>query len=433
MRGAALGMITPTLTLLVGAVLSRPAPTNVLFDHIELSPSGAPLPSDGRTLRHNFTFSEGLGRVTEVSYSAVLHDRAFHLDATPKRMYGIPHSALVRHIECHDTWMQLCVDSRDDAVTIAANLQPGDLISGGRHWGCKHPSTGQIGSVQHVVADPGPAVISDPHSIAGVAVKVPVELVGLGRFFKSAQVRFHTTRHPQAQSTGHGEKVGRSAATAPSRALVESSREVVPNGFFGGFFKKIWDGIKTLAGVVEKVVKVVVKVVTFLTTGTLDVQKDFEANVLSWNKAKSDIPLSNDKRIKCKGCYANVNIGIHVDLDIESYTVHTIEAYVEGSVDFDLGVEIDCAGTAKASEDALLDTIKMPTISFYVGPVPITIDLSMPVHAGFEVDLNTQGKVEISSGAHFAGKWGVRYSPSAGLSLIHEVENNVSQAQGSNS
>ena len=413
--------IMNAMLVVVGVMGQRPAPSSVLFNHAELSPRATPyLAADGRTLYHNFTFNETRSHSTTLSYTAVLHEKALHLDAPPERFYGNAHSQLVTSIECQDTWIELHVGSREDAALVAASLQPGVLLSGGRHWGCKHASTGLIGSLQHRVTSK-PSVISRT-STPGLAVKVSIELVELGNFFESAQIRFHTTRHPSALSLGRGAHV--SHRYGPSRILSESGR-LVPNGWFGSFFKSIWDGIKTLAGVVETVVKAVVKVVTFLTTGTLTTQQDFEKNVFAWNKGKGDLPLSKDGNVKCKGCFASVGIGIHANLDIESYKVHSIEAYVDGHVDFALGLEVNCTGDATDSTDVLLDTVQMPTITFYVGPVPITIDLSMPVHAGFEIDLHTQGKVEISSGAHFAGRWGVGYTPSTGLSLIHQVDNNV--------
>ena len=419
--------------MLVATMASRLAPS-VLFGHPELSPS-AGLRS-GRTLHHNFTFRETETLKTELSFSAKLHENAFHLDATSEQPHGIAHASLVDSIHCHDGLVDMRVKSHEDALKVARSLQPGVLLSGGRHWGCKHDSSGLVGSLQHRVVSQ--AQLREL-SRGSYLVQVQIELIGLGSFFESAMVRFSTTRHPPPLSARHGASYNTKTSTTVAarhrtvrrRALAEDGRGLVPNGWFGDFFHAIWNGIKWLGNHVQAVVKTVAKVVTFLVTGTLKAEKGFSSNIISWNydnvthDAKGDVALSKDGKVQCKGCYANIGVGIHANLDIEQYEVKRVEQYVEGDIDFALGVHMDCDSSAQASEDLLLDTLSLPTITFYVGPVPITIDLSMPVHAGFTTSLQTSGKLGLSSGAHFHGKWGSVYTPQEGLTLLHEVENNV--------
>eukprot|EP00965_Chrysotila_dentata_P147021 4853289-Pleurochrysis_carterae.AAC.2 len=213
-------------------------------------------------------------------------------------------------------------------------------------------------------------------------------------------------------------------------ALVHSIRRLlnhhgpVPTGWPGSFFKSTWNSITNLALTVEGVVNTV--------TGTLDGDKDFSQNILSWNYdkgargSKGEVPLGSQGRVKCNGCYANVNLGIYVNLDIASYQVRRLEEYVEGDVHIELGVSIDCAQKASLIKNYIvLDTLRLPRITFFIGPAPVVIDMSMPIHAGFEVDEETMGTLELSTGAYIQGKRGYVYTPSDGLSLIHKVENNV--------
>ena len=76
--------------------------------------------------------------------------------------------------------------------------------------------------------------------------------------------------------------------------------------------------------------------------------------------------------------------------------------------------------SAQSSGDIVLKILKIPSISFMVGPVPMVVDTTVPVHAGFTSRASYPGLVHAKADTQSQVTYGISYSQSNGFQFLHD-------------
>lgn len=392
------------------SLAARPAPKPFL-QHAELF-DGMQLNATARTCNLSFQYVAPTGHTTHLSYNGTLRDRDAgnillldHLDSE----FWIPESASIEAVDCDDAGLLLHVSAGANVAPLHKFLHPGALISGGRHWGCK--LNGKRTSLQHKVKSR--SVVTDR------TLKVELEQAHLAEYFKDLKLRFHTQRYPKKRVHGNAP----ADPVVSNRRLLSNASSPHVGGWFSNALSAAWNGIKTIGSDVEKVVDATVHTIKDLVDGDLDASGEADTS-FDWNfdsassKAKVD-NIEVDESVSCEGCFAHAELGVHLNLDIESHQVSLVEAYVEGKASASSGSKISSSGSAQSSYDKVVYTYTLDTpIVIFLGPVPVTIDLTVPFHVGYEMSADFQAAVEASYSASGDVKYGVKYDSSISDDLL---------------
>lgn len=338
--------------------------------------------------------------------------------------------------ECsRDGSLKIVLSTAADAIALRAALRPQHVVVGGREWGCRdakgHPQ----------------AILHRVHSatVNGTAVHVRGRSIQYQDIFKHANISF-TLQRPLRNRTKSAVPGAREVSTAasPGEAAGPVSHPRIitrhPSNDpvrFGGFFDWVGDLVDTvahelqhLAQDVEDVVKTTVRAVEFFATGDLTIDPDEKLADINWNydsatgKAKQqDIHLGNG--FVCHECFANFEVDLKFDIVISNFALQHLAVWLEGDVDF----HVDAMFYPKAyrgNGTQQVADLQFPVVTFYVGPVPVVINITMPVNIGYVAHVDMAGThVHAQSGLSGYIKKGVLYDPSTGDQTHWINEENV--------
>ena len=373
---------------LIGSVAARPLATGFL-GHAELAGATSKYDPDcNRSMTLNFTHSARDGRYTKMEYFAKLRHpskgNVLFLDAHARSPMLTEEAAMVESIRCaaHGR-IELKVREGSSILKLHKFLHQGSIISsGGHHWGCQFPS-GALQSVQHRVR----SVVLYEHTRTAV-VAVDHKEVHLTEFFETAKMRFSTNRFPKSHSAASRAKP--TPLNARYRRL--GSHLGTPQNNSAGFFDWIghtWNSVVHVASEVADVTSTIYHAVKAVAKGTFSGDIDDSLGRWAWNidaqgyikEGKIDV----DAQVACFDCYASLDVSLNLHIDIQNYHFDSLAVWVEGSAEAS-GGNPDFRGDASSSNDKLVDTINFDPFNIQLGPVPVIVTPSMPIHLGYNFD-----------------------------------------------
>ena len=171
---------------------------------------------------------------------------------------------------------------------------------------------------------------------------------------------------------------------------------------------------KDVAKVGKDVVDVVEDGVELLVSGSLDVDKTETLGSLSWNyngaggASESSIEIGTD--LYCESCYAHAELDLILDLDIADYKVSTFKVAAEGEFEASLTTTLSASYTKTFTYNKTVATLTLPTITFYISAIPITIDISAPVYVGIDATIKADAEISATGAVSGSAEFGLQYS-----------------------
>jgi len=331
-------------------------------------------------------------------------------------------------VTCNNGDIRVQMNTEVDDTTIAT-LKNSTFITGGSHWGCTF-SDGK-GQSQHIIQRRIKEL-----AVSGNEVKMKTTKASYQEMFERAELSFSTSYLPNATilhaaspDPAHRElfEQQRAMFEAANTKVNQQGRKMLSFWHsLGSFFSKAWNGVKTVASDVAKVVKSIPKAIKAIATGDYEYDHALTLAQIQWNydettKAAKQRDIKMNERASCTECYANFEVSLNVDLKIESFSLKYAAAYLEGQAALHINATTDVSAEAEASFDMILATIQLPTVKFSIGPVPFVINTTIPIHGGADIQLQSKAGGTIQALAHLDGdvKYGVQYTPDNGMQFIH--------------
>jgi len=355
-------------------------------------------------------------------------------------------------IECtQEGGMSLYLDAAQssDFHVLFDALRSKPVLSGGREWQCVFPENDENGkevrwtvkTIQRRVVEVSDVKLDGPHLV----VQLSTEAAGLNQVFKNAKMSFETSAfppstemHDQSDSQEHRQGFesyrasfeeahagGRRAELQPDHA----SQDQVGWWPFSAITRVVKDFVG-LAKKVADVVQTVVHVAVAIATGTDDYDDTTQLASIGWNydaNAKDQVNRSNwelDDSVTCVACFTHLDVGFHMDLHIQNWELQSTAAWIEGKVTSKVDMNLRAEARYDNSNDVVMATIPLPPIHIMIGEIPMVINVTIPVHAGYTFDLDVSGSIRATGSMDGDAKYGFQYLPkdqtaTGGFQYIH--------------
>lgn len=244
----------------------------------------------------------------------------------------------------------------------------------------------------------------------------------MANFFEHAQVAIHTSTFHENDIIHVDQRTGESLELG--ERVRGSERRL--NGLWDFIERGIDDvcsGIKTIAKEVVDVVDTVATVVETVLTGDADANKVFTLDRISWNYDSStgtaaDKGIQIADQLTCSNCYANFDLGLHLELTISNYSFQRFASYLQGDVAY--GIEGTLSASASCNSSAYIEVgvthLKSQCIT--IGSVPLCAQTTIPVRVGYTME--AAGSVSIQVGGSTKGtvKYGILLDVGGGVRSV---------------
>ena len=361
-----------------------------------------------RTMRLDWRFVDEDGHNTSLHFHGQLklpeHGNVLFLDHHHTNPLRTNEAASVQSVECARHYIQLTTYNHSDTFGLAEFLHDGALIAGGRHWKCAREDGQGVRGILHRVM--GAEIVGE----RTVRVKIERE-AHISEFVRSGKIQFSTSRYERSSIIQHTQE--QPIVQPVGRQLQHVSRVL---GFFS-WVADTWNKIVDFGEKVAKVIETAAKIIAGLVTGDVSTKgdQDVATKAWAWNLEADHVSVKDnnteiDADVSCTDCYALVSVTLHVNIDIENYQLILAETYVEGEAQM-AGGSPHLTGSAKTSFDRIITTVNVGSFSFDA-LIPIHVDITMPVHAGYEFSSTFSG----SAGAQFELKGSIKQGASLSCS-----------------
>lgn len=187
-------------------------------------------------------------------------------------------------------------------------------------------------------------------------------------------------------------------------------------------FQAVVHTIVTIATDVEAVISGVIQAVGVLVTGSGSFNNDW---VIASFQQDFNIGFASGANgtVNCTSCGFEMGIDLVLDIDITSYQLQNLQAYIEGKAslwayafvgEMPLNVSI-------VNDRWTLTTFSLPDIDFSLGPVPVTITTTIPITAGWS--LTAEAGVGLTAATNITGdvRFGIGFDPANSWQFIHNL------------
>jgi hypothetical protein len=313
-------------------------------------------------------------------------------------------------------------------------------LTAGAQWGCMNTTTGHPITVHAHV---------DAVAVHGRLLRVATRPAAIHDLFKHLRMRFHTNMlsHDEAATAARGaaplSDLKSASSAGPTRRVLHHHH----GGIFHHIGHAIHKAIHSIGHAVHKVVSKVgnivsaaCKVVSFLLTGKFVYTGDPLSKTIGWNYDVSTGMAQNARinlaskdhggvssAVWCQNCYAYIQGGLHIEVDIEDYKMNHYMLRLDGQA----AVSASAHGQIKVSWTENLGTIyladiHLPTVSFVVGPVPIVITTEVPISA--TVTMGVSAEADVRADGNVAGS--IQYGVSHDGTGFQHINNAVLNKDG---
>jgi hypothetical protein len=141
---------------------------------------------------------------------------------------------------------------------------------------------------------------------------------------------------------------------------------------------------------------------------------------ISHGAVKKNIALSDN--VVCTECYSDLEVSLNFDFHMSDYSVQHVATWIEGDLTHHVEMTSTQQNTVKGlTFDKVLDILHFPDIHFQLGPVPVSITTTVPVHGGLTLEYS-EANVAVHAHAHVTGtaKYGMQWTQEKQFQYIHE-------------
>eukprot|EP00941_MAST-03F_sp_MAST-3F-sp1_P004249 g4249.t1 len=404
-------------------LIERPQP-KPFFQHEELGTNLLPVAETiaGTISKLDFVHKDSSDRTTKLSYKAKHRTDGLYIARLDYVTKDNPEVGDIFRVNCFEKGvMQLHTSSAATASVLSKKLVSGALIAGGKQWGCL--KGGKVVSILRRITSPAKYIAGEK------IVTLTTSPAHFAEFFESAEIKFSTDRYPE----GHFQQKHYSRDNVERLEKRLDVQRRLGEGWLSNPITSMsynW-AVKNL----EKATSIVQSTVSVVKTGLKVInnngnfnvkEKELSGKSWKWNLSNEDDlnvtreDISLDGSISCKNCYAYMNMKIHFSVLINNYSLDKVACWAEGSSGFNLGAHINGVSSTDADFDALVGTIEMDEILFFVGGIPISIDTTVPIHSGYRGNFDSNVIISATAGATGSMKFGAQYRKDAGVSQISE-------------
>jgi hypothetical protein len=382
-----------------------------------------PVASPNR-FQHSAHLRTPMGRFTHFEYDARKHPRTIHPHAQPNQ----------RVTACTQHTVTLTL-SGEDNVELARQWGAGWLFTMTPDHvpdGCPDARTGRVERrAPHYRNVTAVVSLTVGTSADGATPTATITLrtapASFHDMFESLDMTMHSTQmlHEDpslVQFRGERRRMAAEMETdgdaAPAKRSLLSARAALSEDaprrrlHFGKFFKKAAKWVK------KRVLRPAKEAVKLLVTGKAanTWTKDFSLN---WNydketgSALKSLPIHG--QTACSSCFFHADAGYKVAITIEHYHLNTVLAEVYGDVQLELAMTNPGVAADVHKLDKVMDA-ELFSVSFMLGPIPITVSLDLEVDLGLRFTVKEVGQtphIHAQGNGHI--RFGKQYDRSNGL------------------
>lgn len=398
------------LLCLAGMVAAATATADLL--HLVM-----PQHDGSRLVSHSISRQLPSGHKVHLSAEGELANTTVCLDLLPT----------VRSVACLPN-DELVVAFRSAADAASAVIGPDTVLTAGAQWGCINTTTGHPMAVHARVVSA---------QVSGAVVRVATAPAAIHDIFKHLRMRFHSNMLSHSETaTGEDDEDAAAAGGVTlldQRAASTARRVLHHHGFFHHIGHDIHKAVQHIGHAVKKVVSKVgnlvsdaCKVVSFLLTGKFQYTGTPLTKTIGWNFDTSSGAAKNPRvnlaakshgsessAVWCQNCYAYIQGGLHIEVDVESYHMKHFMLRLDGQAALSASAhgQVKMAWTENLGSIHLAD-VHLPTVSFAVGPVPIVITTHVPISAKLNIQVTAEADVRADGSVAGSVQYGVQHDGS---------------------
>lgn len=196
--------------------------------------------------------------------------------------------------------------------------------------------------------------------------------------------------------------------------------------FIGHLVSSAWKMVQRLAEAVAAAAAAIKAAVEAFVTGDVNYDKKISLASISYNydknsqsALKKNIALSDN--VVCTECYSNLEVSLNFDFHMSNYAVQHVATWIQGDLAHHIEMTSMQQNTVKdLTFDKVMDILHFPDIHFMIGPVPVSITTTVPVHGGLTIEYSEAGSMH--GHAHVTGtaKYGFQWTQEKKFQYIHE-------------
>lgn len=387
-----------------------------------------PAHTDGLVFSQDFQHQHSEG-VTFLKYDVEAADNVHfvHLSSSDAAVAAIDCSELYSQQDKQGLWAGTMVLQMvsEEAAAALVNAEWPVLLTGSQQWGCKNHK-GKLSHILHHALGPA-SLLPGPEKNT---VKLQVRPAQYHEVFKHADIHFVTEKFEEDQfmgvySTDLPAQEWEEKTQQRNLLAGQKNRKKKVKGWFSSFIKDAWNTAKSVGSYVQKAVNTVATVAKVIATGDYDANKVLYAKkwVFNVDSSTNKIVKGNltiDSAVACNNCGLLAQFSIEFYLKIQSYSLYDVRTVAKGSFSAIAGARMEWSAAWSKANVVDLYTVHMQPITFAIGPIPVIVQVDIPIQAGYELDVEANAVLEASMSAHGSFQYGIGYTANAGLHLINE-------------
>ncbi len=227
-------------------------------------------------------------------------------------------------------------------------------------------------------------------------------------------------RHSSGKAPDEQQHIGgrtRHATVTASRQLLFLSIITAPFEFIGHVATMGWNALVSTGNTVAQAVSTAASALTFIVNGAADVSKS-EQTGWEWNLPQGGVNEQGGA-FSLQSCSAKMTYSISFKLTIRNHEVVYGHTIIEGVSELAAASKVNLNVAAETESSKTFGGVNVDPIEIMAGPVPITIQLSVPITIAWK--LKATGKVQSDARASLMGPFtfGITFG-TGGIRTINE-------------
>jgi hypothetical protein len=125
-------------------------------------------------------------------------------------------------------------------------------------------------------------------------------------------------------------------------------------------------------------------------------RKDYSGHKF-WSQTISDYKGGSVQAdLTCSSCYASFVPSLKLNVNIVNNNMNLLELQILGTATIQVQITAAIRASYSASGSVPIDTINLPSATFFIGAFPVHLDFSVPI--GIDWSFNANGLAEVSTG-----------------------------------
>jgi len=322
----------------------------------------------------------------------------------------------------------IAVEVKPGQTSLLNRMRNVTLIAGGRVWGCENVEGKPVSILVRVINIVN--VSQEARTIVFNTTKATYT-----EFFKHAHVNFNAASFPANHFLTQAHPPGTSTTRRQGHLSLR-------RGFFSWIADRCADVAKAALVIVATVVNVFVNNPTvreILKGHDVHVQcTGSDCHITGWSFQPEPFTIRGsgaydsedsapaDANVTCSNCSAEADVNLIYDLHINHLELQGLTVAVSGRTELNVNAQASFRGNGDYNTETLINTIHMAPVEFAVFGIPVIIDLSVPIKAGYSASVEVEGDVAVQASAFGHLEYGVKYSKRDGWGFINQFEHGYS-------